>query len=72
LLDDIGKIPPENEPSEQAFWVGALVNSLPSLGVSMDVRPALLTAASAEKRVEIACDAILKSIRHMEGTEKLW
>lgn len=72
LLDDIGKIPPENEPSERAFWVGALVNSLPSLGVSMDVRPALLTAASAEKRVEIACDAILKSIRHMEGTEKLW
>jgi hypothetical protein len=68
----IGKIPPENEPSERAFWVGALINPLPSMGLSMDIRPALLTATTAEKRVDIACDAILKSIRHMEGTEILW
>lgn len=72
LLDDIGKIPPENEPSECAFWVGALINPLPSMGLSMDIRPALLTATTAEKRVDIARDAILKSIRHMEGTEILW
>eukprot|EP00557_Chaetoceros_sp_GSL56_P005567 CAMPEP_0176494828 /NCGR_PEP_ID=MMETSP0200_2-20121128/10323_1 /TAXON_ID=947934 /ORGANISM="Chaetoceros sp., Strain GSL56" /LENGTH=301 /DNA_ID=CAMNT_0017892649 /DNA_START=309 /DNA_END=1210 /DNA_ORIENTATION=- len=67
LLEDIGKIPPENEPSERAFWIGALINPLPSMGVSMDIRPALLTATTAEKRVDIACEAILKSIRHMEG-----
>jgi hypothetical protein len=72
LLEDIGKIPPENEPSERAFWVGALINPLPSMGVAMEIRPALLTATTAERRVEVASDAIMKSIKHMEGKERMW
>jgi hypothetical protein len=72
LLEDLGEIPPEDEPSERALWVGALINPLPAMGVAMEIRPALLTATTAERRVDIACDAILKSIRHMEGTQRMW
>ena len=72
LLVDLGEIPPEDEPSERALWVGALINPLPALGVAMEIRPALLTATTAEKRVEVAKDGILKSIRHMDGTSKMW
>mmetsp|Transcript_3084 Transcript_3084/g.5754 ORF Transcript_3084/g.5754 Transcript_3084/m.5754 type:complete len:371 (+) Transcript_3084:98-1210(+) len=72
LLEDIGEIPPEDEPSERALWVGALINPLPAMGVAMEIRPALLTATTAERRVDIACDAILKSIRHMDGTQRMW
>jgi ATP-dependent protease La (LON) domain. len=71
LLEDLGGIPPEDEPSERALWVGALINPLPAMGVAMEIRPALLTATTAERRVDIACDAILKSIRHMEGTKNM-
>jgi Lon protease-like protein len=72
LLVDLGEIPPEDEPSERALWIGALINPLPALGVAMEIRPALLTATTAEKRVEVAKDGILKSIRHMDGTSKMW
>jgi len=72
LLEDLGEIPPEDKPSERALWVGALINPLPAMGVAMEIRPALLTATTAEKRVEVAYDGILKSIKHMDGSSPLW
>jgi len=72
LLEEIGEIPPEDEPSERALWVGALINPLPALGVAMEIRPSLLTATTAEERVEIACEGIMKSIKHMDGSSKMW
>lgn len=72
LLEQLGEIPPSEEPTERAFWVGALINPIPALGVAMEIRPALLTANSTEQRVQIALDAILKSIRHMDGTARMW
>jgi Lon protease-like protein len=32
LLEDLGEIPPPEQPSERAFWVGALINPLPFMG----------------------------------------
>jgi hypothetical protein len=72
LLQQLGDIPPEYEPSERAFWVGALINPLPGMGVAMEIRPALLLSKRAEERVQIALDGILKSIRHMDGTSRMW
>ena len=64
---------PTCEPSERAFWVGALfINPLPELGVAKGVRPALLMATSAQERVDVAYDGILESIRHMNGSAPLW
>lgn len=72
LLDDLGDIPAEDRPSELALWVGALINPLPAMGVAMEIRPALLTATTAERRVEVACDGILRSIKHMDGSAPMW
>ena len=68
ILDDLGPIPESEQPSERAFWVGALINPIPAMGVAIEVRPALLTAKTAEDRVQIAIDAIFRSIKHMEGS----
>jgi len=71
LLIQVGEIPPEHEPTERAMWVGALINPLPALGVAMEIRPTLLVAKSAEDRVQVALEGILKSIRHMDGTARM-
>lgn len=72
LLKQLGSIPPEYEPTERALWVGALINPLPSMGVATEIRPALLVSKRAEERVQVALDAILKSIRHMDGSARRW
>mmetsp|Transcript_11809 Transcript_11809/g.20533 ORF Transcript_11809/g.20533 Transcript_11809/m.20533 type:complete len:373 (-) Transcript_11809:87-1205(-) len=72
LLSQLGEIPPEYEPTERALWVGALINPLPSMGVAMEIRPALLVSKRAEERVQVALDGILRSIRHMDGSARMW
>lgn len=72
LLLDLGNAPSSESPSELAFWVGALINPLPGMGVAMEIRPSLLTAKTAEERVDIALNGILTSVRHMDGTRPMW
>jgi hypothetical protein len=72
LLEQLGPIPPEEEPSERAFWIGALINPLPSLGVAMEIRPRLLMAKRAEERVDVALEGIWGSIKHMDGSARMW
>jgi ATP-dependent protease La (LON) substrate-binding domain len=67
LLIDIGTIPTPEEPTNISFWVGALINPLPAMGVALEIRPSLLIATTAEERVDIAVEGITKSIRHMRG-----
>ncbi len=71
LLEDLGEIPPADQPTDRAFWVGALINPLPAMGVALEIRPALLTAKKAEQRVEIALNGILRSIKYMDGSAGL-
>ena len=72
LLMQLGEIPPEHEPTERALWVGALINPLPSMGVAVEIRPSLLVSKKAEERVQVALDGILRSIRHMDGSARMW
>jgi hypothetical protein len=72
LLEQLGEIPPSEEPSERAFWVGALINPIPAMGVAMEVRPLLLSAKTAEERVRVAQDGLLRSIKHMDGSELMF
>lgn len=72
LLSDLGEEPPSSQPSEKAFYVGALINPLPEMGVARGVRPAIITADTAERRVKIAYEGIIQSIKHMDGSEPLW
>eukprot|EP00816_Leptocylindrus_hargravesii_P002463 CAMPEP_0196804110 /NCGR_PEP_ID=MMETSP1362-20130617/3621_1 /TAXON_ID=163516 /ORGANISM="Leptocylindrus danicus, Strain CCMP1856" /LENGTH=290 /DNA_ID=CAMNT_0042176135 /DNA_START=319 /DNA_END=1191 /DNA_ORIENTATION=+ len=72
LLKDLGEMPGVHRPTDLAFWIGALINPLPAMGVAMEVRPALLMADTAEERMEIASDAMVRSIRHMNGSQRMW
>ncbi|CAB9526430.1 ATP-dependent protease La (LON) domain [Seminavis robusta] len=72
LLEDLGELPPVEEPSELAFWVGALVNPLPAMGVAMEIRPQLLMAKTAEERIGTAYKGLIASIAHMDGTKPLF
>lgn len=72
LLADLGEIPSVDEPSELAFWVGALVNPLPGMGVAMEIRPMLLMAKTSEERVNVALKGIFESIKHMDGSAPLF
>ena len=60
-------------------WVAAVVPlswlrraAAPAMGVALEIRPALLTAKTSEERMEIALDGILRSIKHMDGSARLW
>lgn len=70
LLESLGEIPPPEEPTERSFWIGALINPIPAMGVALEIRPALLTATKAETRIDIALDGITRSIRHMSVLEE--
>jgi hypothetical protein len=69
LLQDIGPLPSWQDPSECAFWVGALINPIPALGVAFEIRPSLLTAQTAEQRTQIALTGLWNSIQHMQGAD---
>lgn len=72
LLEDLGDMPSDIEPSELAFWVGALINPLPGMGVAMEIRPQLLMARTAEERVGVALQGLVDSIGHMDGSRPLF
>jgi Lon protease-like protein len=68
LLVDLGSMPDAHDgPTNVAFWVGALINPIPAMGVALEIRPALLTATTAEERIDIALTGIQRSIRQMQG-----
>jgi len=68
LLATLGEMPTAEEPSDCAFWIGALINPLPVINVAMEIRPTLLTAGSDEERVGVALDGLTRSIQHMDGS----
>lgn len=71
LLKDLGEIPPPENASDRAMWIGALINPIPALGVALEIRPALLTARTTEERLNVAYDGMKRSIKHMNGSELL-
>lgn len=72
LIKELGELPDENEPSELAFWIGSMINPLPAMGVAVEIRPALLMSESAEERINIAHDGLMRSIKHMDGSARMW
>merc|ERR1711879_609398 len=71
ILDHLGPLPPLNKATQRALWVAALINPLPALGVAFEIRPAMLSATSAKKRLEIAIKGIRDSIAHLDGTRPM-
>jgi hypothetical protein len=69
LLQDLGPRPSWKNPSECAFWVAALINPVPTLGVAWEIRSKLLMAKSTDERTQIALNGIWNSIQHMEAAD---
>lgn len=70
LLESLGEIPSWEEPTDCAFWVAALINPIPALGVAKEIRPQILSAKTAEQRTQIALDGILNSIVYMQARNR--
>lgn len=67
---ELGEMPLTN-PTEFAFWGAALVNPLPVLGVSPEIRGRILEAPDASSRLAILKWGVERSIRNLEGTDPL-
>jgi hypothetical protein len=66
ILERLGNMPMAEEPTDRAFWVGALINPIPALGVATEIRPALLLAKSPNERVDIVIAGIRQSIDRLK------
>merc|ERR1712150_67797 len=72
VLADLGPMPPPERAGQLAFWVAALVNPLPALGVAFEIRPAILAAQDVGTRVSVAREGIEGSIGHVTGRCRLF
>ena len=69
---DLGYMPPVDKPFDRALWVAALINPLPALGVALEIRPAVLQAASTANALSIVTAGIRGSIGHVSGEKPLF
>jgi hypothetical protein len=70
IVQRLGVMPTAEQPSDRAFWVGALINPIPALGVAMEIRPALLLAKTPNERVDIVTAGIKQSIERLKQPPK--
>ena len=74
LLADLGELPSADCPSQRALWVVALINPFGRLcpdgtWPAMDVRKAILTAATPLERLSVAKTAMIDSLYKIKGGE---
>ena len=61
LLASLGPMP----PSPGRFWVAALVNPVPALGVAPEIRPRVLRTENDADAIAVATYGVSQSIRHL-------
>lgn len=66
---ELGPIP--SNPTDLALYGAALINPLPALGVSPEIRGRVLAASSALRRLEILEWGINRSMRNLRGERPL-
>jgi hypothetical protein len=66
-----GATMPTHNPHALAYWAAALVNPLPALGISPEIRGRVLEAATTEERLKIVKWGTERSIRNLQGTDPL-
>lgn len=64
---DLGPMPPPTKPTAFALWGAALINPLPALGVSTEIRGAVLHVDGAEAKLEVLERGLLRSIKNLKG-----
>jgi hypothetical protein len=72
VMRQLGPRPsPQDDPTTFCFWVAALINPLPVLGVSLEIRGRLLEAPTVKKRFEVVETGLKRSIDNLKGTKPL-
>lgn len=69
VRNDLGEMP--CNPTDFSFWGAALVNPLPPLGVSPEIRGRILEAPNALNRLILLEWGVERAIRNLEGTDPL-
>ena len=67
VLHLLGPRPPPSKPGALAFWLAALLNPLPPLGVAPELRPRVLLSPSPDERLAVVYAGLAKSIALLEG-----
>ena len=67
MKNDLGACPPLTDPSSFAFWVAALINPLPPLGVSLEIRGQLLESNGTLQRLYVLEKGLKRSIENLNG-----
>ena len=77
VLKDLGPMPEPSTDStskdlhEFCFWGAALINPLPPLGVSLEVRGRMLEATSIGERLNLLEKTVSRSIQNLDGSRPL-
>ena len=71
IKEDLGPCPPVTEPSLFAFWVAALINPLPPMGVSLEIRGQMLESKDILMCLQILERGLKRSIENLNGTKPL-
>jgi len=71
VLKDLGPQPSSSSPTALALWGAALVNPIPSLGVALELRGAVLEAQTAKERLTIVTRGVRRSIANLRGEQPL-
>ena len=56
---------------EFIFWVAALINPLPALGVSLEIRGNILEANTIQQKLQILELGLMRSIQNLKGERRL-
>lgn len=68
---ELGPRPPPSRPTAFAIWGAALINPLPALGVSSEVRGAVLHVKGADAKLDVLERGLVRSIRNLNGSMPL-
>ncbi len=68
---ELGPRPSPEHPTLLALWGSALINPLPALGVSTELRGAVLEAEGAANKLAILERGLIKSINNLNGSRPL-
>ncbi len=71
VMKDLGDRPSVDDPIALAFWAAALINPLPPLGVSLEIRGRILEATGVEERLNVLEMGLKRSIQNLNGERPL-
>jgi hypothetical protein len=58
---------PRTDPTRFCFWAAALINPLPAMGISLEIRGNILEVRTLEERLKILEMGLVRSIQNLKG-----